>query len=139
VERRYKSGDKTLHVLRGVDLDLFPGEMAGLIGPSGSGKSSLLHVAGLLEKPDAGTVMFNGQNALSMSDSARTMARRLELGFVYQFPPPAAGAERGRQRGCAADDQRHFADAGAQARAGIASHDGPQGARPSPPRPAFGW
>lgn len=85
VERHYKSGDKTLHVLRGIDLDLFPGEMAGLIGPSGSGKSSLLHVAGLLEKPDAGTVTFNGQNALSMSDSARTMARRLELGFVYQF------------------------------------------------------
>ena len=82
VERRYKSGDKTLHVLRGVDLDLFPGEMAGLIGPSGSGKSSLLHVAGLLEKPDAGTVMFNRQNEMSISDSARTIAFRLEVVFV---------------------------------------------------------
>jgi len=85
VERRYKSGDRILHVLRGVDLDLFPGEMAGLIGPSGSGKSSLLHVAGLLEKPDDGSVSFSGQDALAMSDKARTMVRRLELGFVYQF------------------------------------------------------
>ena len=85
VERHYKSGDRTLHVLRGVDLDLHPGKMVGLIGPSGSGKSTLLHVAGLLEKPDAGTVTFNGKDALSMSDTARTMARRLQLGFVYQF------------------------------------------------------
>ncbi len=85
VERHYKSGDRTLHVLRGVDLDLHAGKMVGLIGPSGSGKSTLLHVAGLLEKPDAGTVTFNGKDALSMSDTARTMARRLQLGFVYQF------------------------------------------------------
>lgn len=85
VERRYKSGDRTLHVLRGVDLDLFPGEMAGLIGPSGSGKSTLLHVAGLLEQPDAGSVTFNGQDALKMSDKERTLVRRLQVGFVYQF------------------------------------------------------
>ena len=85
VARRYKSGDRTLHVLRGVDLDLFPGEMAGLIGPSGSGKSTLLHVAGLLEKPDEGTVTFNGHDALKMSDKERTMVRRLQVGFVYQF------------------------------------------------------
>ena len=85
VERHYKSGDRTLHVLRGVDLDLHAGKMVGLIGPSGSGKSTLLHVAGLLEKPDVGTVTFNGKDALSMSDTARTMARRLQLGFVYQF------------------------------------------------------
>jgi lipoprotein-releasing system ATP-binding protein len=85
VERHYKSGDRTLHVLRGIDLDLHAGKMVGLIGPSGSGKSTLLHVAGLLEKPDAGTVTFNGKDALSMSDTARTMARRLQLGFVYQF------------------------------------------------------
>ena len=85
VERQYKSGDKILHVLRGINLDLRPGEMTGLIGPSGSGKSTLLHVAGLLEKPDSGEVLFNGKNALTMSDDARTMARRMQLGFVYQF------------------------------------------------------
>jgi lipoprotein-releasing system ATP-binding protein len=59
--------------------------MTGLIGPSGSGKSTLLHVAGLLEKPDRGEVLFNGKNALTMSDDARTLARRMQLGFVYQF------------------------------------------------------
>ncbi len=85
VERRYKSGDRALHVLRGVDLDLHPGEIVGLIGPSGSGKSTLLHVAGLLEKPDAGHVLFGGKDALSMSDDSRTLVRRLQLGFVYQF------------------------------------------------------
>jgi lipoprotein-releasing system ATP-binding protein len=85
VERRYKSGDRSLHVLRGVDLDLFPGEMAGLIGPSGSGKSTLLHVAGLLEKPDSGSVTFDGEDALKMTDKERTMVRRLQVGFVYQF------------------------------------------------------
>jgi len=85
VERQYKSGDKILHVLRGINLDLHPGEMTGLIGPSGSGKSTLLHVAGLLEKPDRGEVLFNGKNALTMSDDARTLARRMQLGFVYQF------------------------------------------------------
>jgi lipoprotein-releasing system ATP-binding protein len=85
VERQYKSGDRILHVLRGVDLDLYPGEIAGMIGPSGSGKSTLLHVAGLLEKPDAGHVYFGGKDALKMSDDARTHARRLQLGFVYQF------------------------------------------------------
>ena len=85
VSRQYTSGDRILHVLRGVDLDLYPGEMAGLIGPSGSGKSTLLHVAGLLEKPDDGQVIFAGKDALKMSDDARSYARRLQLGFVYQF------------------------------------------------------
>jgi lipoprotein-releasing system ATP-binding protein len=85
VVRDYKSGDRTLHVLRGVDLDLRPGEMTGLIGPSGSGKSTLLHLAGLLEKPDSGRVFINGKDALKMSDRDRTIARRLQLGFVYQF------------------------------------------------------
>lgn len=85
VERHYRSGDRNLNVLRGIDLDLRPGEMTGLIGPSGSGKSTLLHVAGLLEQPDAGEVYFNGKDALKMSDRDRTVVRRMQLGFVYQF------------------------------------------------------
>ena len=85
VTRHYKSGDRELNVLRGVDLDLHPGEMTGLIGPSGSGKSTLLHVAGLLEQPDSGEVLFNGKDALKMSDRDRTVVRRLQIGFVYQF------------------------------------------------------
>lgn len=85
VKRHYKSGDRILEVLQGIDLELRPGEMTGLIGPSGSGKSTLLHVAGLLEKPDSGSVFIAGKNALKMSDRDRTVARRLQLGFVYQF------------------------------------------------------
>ena len=85
VTRHYKSGDRDLNVLRGVDLNLHPGEMTGLIGPSGSGKSTLLHVAGLLEQPDSGEVYFNGKDALKMSDRDRTVVRRLQIGFVYQF------------------------------------------------------
>lgn len=85
VERHYRSGERALHVLRGVDLELRAGEMTGLIGPSGSGKSTLLHVAGLLEQPDSGQVFFNGKDALKMSDRDRTVVRRLQIGFVYQF------------------------------------------------------
>jgi lipoprotein-releasing system ATP-binding protein len=85
VTRNYKSGDRVLEVLRGIDLELRPGEMTGLVGPSGSGKSTLLHVAGLLEKPDSGSVSIAGKDALRMSDRDRTIARRLQLGFVYQF------------------------------------------------------
>ena len=85
VERHYRSGERELHVLRGVDLDRHAGEITGLIGPSGSGKSTLLHVAGLLEQPDSGIVLFNGKDALKMTDRERTVVRRLQLGFVYQF------------------------------------------------------
>lgn len=85
VSRSYQSGERTLEVLRSVDLDLHPGELTGLVGPSGSGKSTLLHIAGLLEKPDSGTVLFAGRDALKMSDRERTLTRRLDLGFVYQF------------------------------------------------------
>lgn len=85
VTRTYQSGERTLNVLRGGDLDLRAGEVVGLVGPSGSGKSTLLHIAGLLEKPDQGTVMFGGKDALAMSDRQRTLMRRMQLGFVYQF------------------------------------------------------
>jgi lipoprotein-releasing system ATP-binding protein len=60
VDRTYKIGDGELQVLKAVDLDVRPGEIVGLIGPSGSGKSSLLHAAGLLERPTAGRVTVDG-------------------------------------------------------------------------------
>lgn len=85
VERRYKSGTGELTVLNGVDLDIMPGEIVGLVGPSGSGKSSLLHAAGLLERPSSGEVRISGDSAWDMNDDARTEARRLKIGFVYQF------------------------------------------------------
>lgn len=85
VERTYASGDEELHVLRGIDLDLKPGEIVGLIGPSGSGKSTLLHIAGLLEPPDAGEVTLAGIDAVNANDDMRTALRRNFVGFVYQF------------------------------------------------------
>jgi lipoprotein-releasing system ATP-binding protein len=72
-------------VLNGVDLDLMPGELVGLVGPSGSGKSSLLHAAALLERPEAGSIEISGQDALALSERERTQRRRIDIGFVYQF------------------------------------------------------
>ena len=83
--RTYVTGDRRLEVLKGVDLDVMPGEVVGLIGPSGSGKSSLLHAAGLLERPDAGRIFIAGQDCSDMDDRSRTRVRLHEIGFVYQF------------------------------------------------------
>ncbi len=85
VKRQYVTGDRVLEVLRGADLDVYPGEMVGLIGPSGSGKSSLLHAAGLLERPTAGQVFLRGQDCTRLKDRARSRVRLGSLGFVYQF------------------------------------------------------
>ncbi len=83
--REYVTRAGTLTVLRGVDLDLFAGEIVGLVGPSGSGKSSLLHAAGLLERPNAGTVSVAGKDCTKLRDNARTKVRLNGVGFVYQF------------------------------------------------------
>lgn len=85
VERRYRSGDGELPVLRGADLALAAGEIVALVAPSGTGKSTLLHLAGLLERPDGGEVFVEGKAAGTLSDDARTAIRRSTIGFVYQF------------------------------------------------------
>ena len=85
LERRFKSGESELIVLDGVDLEIMPGEIVGLVGPSGSGKSSLLHAAGLLERPSGGDVEIEGRVAWTLNDDARTSIRRSRIGFVYQF------------------------------------------------------
>lgn len=81
ISRRYGA----LVVLEGVDFRLERGRTAALLGPSGSGKSSLLHIAGLLEAPSAGEVWIKGVATSKLSDAARTRLRRDTLGFVYQF------------------------------------------------------
>ena len=85
VERVYRTEAGALPVLRGVDLNLHAGEIVALVAPSGTGKSTLLHLAGLLEKPDAGQVLIGGRDAGALSDAARTALRRDSVGFVYQF------------------------------------------------------
>ncbi len=85
VSHSYQSGDETLQLLRGADLVLAPGEIVALVAPSGTGKSTLLHLAGLLETPRAGEVRIGGRDAGRLSDGERTQIRRSAIGFVYQF------------------------------------------------------
>jgi lipoprotein-releasing system ATP-binding protein len=85
VFRTYRSDAGDLPVLRGVDLVLKRGEITALVAPSGTGKSTLLHLAGLLEKPDSGKVLVQGRDSGTLADSERTAIRRDQIGFVYQF------------------------------------------------------
>ncbi|GAA3076667.1 ABC transporter ATP-binding protein [Rhizobium viscosum] len=85
VERHYGQGETLLTILKGADFSLTSGEMVALVAPSGTGKSTLLHVAGLLEHPDGGEVTVNGRPCDGLSDDKRTAIRRGEIGFVYQF------------------------------------------------------
>jgi lipoprotein-releasing system ATP-binding protein len=85
IERHYRQGDATLDILRGADLKVWPGESVALMAPSGTGKSTLLHIAGLLEHPDAGEVYLGGTATTHLPDADRTALRRGRIGFVYQF------------------------------------------------------
>ncbi len=85
VVRTYDEGAGKLEVLKGVDFAVKRGEIIALVAPSGTGKSTLLHTAGLLERPDAGTVVVNGRSCGELGDDDRTAIRRTEIGFVYQF------------------------------------------------------
>lgn len=85
LERVYETGAGPLPVLKGVDLDVYPGEIVALVGPSGSGKSSLLHAAGLLEHPNAGRIVIEGRDCSTLNDKQRTRVRLGAIGFVYQF------------------------------------------------------
>ena len=85
ISRIYKQGDNKINVLRNVDLNINRGEIISLIGSSGSGKSSLLHIAGLLEQPDSGDITINGVKFSKMNDQERTISRRHSIGFIYQF------------------------------------------------------
>ena len=80
-----KGSSNKIEVLKGVDLQLFPGEIVALVAPSGAGKSTLLQIAGLLDKPLSGKIFIDGQEIQNESDNQLTMIRRREIGFVYQF------------------------------------------------------
>ncbi|MBO6835189.1 MAG: ABC transporter ATP-binding protein [Alphaproteobacteria bacterium] len=85
VVRTYKTAAGPLTVLEGASLSVGRGELVGLVAPSGTGKSTLLHVAGLLELPDGGDVAIDGTACGALSDTQRTAIRRNTVGFVYQF------------------------------------------------------
>ncbi|MBN9670768.1 ABC transporter ATP-binding protein [Roseibium aggregatum] len=85
ITRSFSEGDRQLDILSGANLRIEAGEMVALVAPSGTGKSTLLHIAGLLERPDNGDVFVGAVNCTELSDEQRTAIRRNDIGFVYQF------------------------------------------------------
>jgi lipoprotein-releasing system ATP-binding protein len=85
VSRVYGAGEHALQIFKDLSLVVRAGEIVALTGQSGAGKSSLLHIAGLLEKPSSGDVRVAGQDCTAMDDATRTAVRRIGIGFVYQF------------------------------------------------------
>ena len=79
------NGLEKLMVLQSVDLNIATGDLIGLTAPSGAGKSTLLHICGLLDTSDSGKINFLGQDIQKVSDKTRTLIRRRDIGFVYQF------------------------------------------------------
>jgi putative ABC transport system ATP-binding protein len=84
VTKVYGEGPTEVHALRGVDLSVEPGVMVAVMGPSGSGKSSLLTIAGSLEEPTSGTVLVGGRVLAGMSRNAKARLRRRSIGYVFQ-------------------------------------------------------
>ncbi len=80
----YRQGKVEVPALRGVSIEVFPGEFVSIMGPSGCGKSTMLHVIGGLAQATRGRVLLDGNDLTTMSDSARTLLRRHKVGFVFQ-------------------------------------------------------
>jgi len=81
----YKMGEVEVHALRGVNLDLYAGELVVLLGPSGSGKSTLLNIMGGLDTATGGVVSYRGQELTKAAEKELTEYRRFHVGFVFQF------------------------------------------------------
>jgi putative ABC transport system ATP-binding protein len=83
--RTYGAGDTAVQALRGVSLEVAPGELTAIMGPSGSGKSTLMHILAGLDKPTSGTVSIGGTEITALDDTALTKLRRRHVGFIFQF------------------------------------------------------
>ncbi len=85
LEKRYDDGERVIEVLRGLDLALMATQGVAIVGPSGVGKSTLLHLLGMLDRPDAGAVFVEGQDASALRPSEQAALRNRAIGFVFQF------------------------------------------------------
>jgi putative ABC transport system ATP-binding protein len=85
VTKVYQQGRRAVQAVRGVSLQIMPGEFVSIMGPSGSGKSTLLHLLGGLDTPSTGKALFDGQDLQALSDRSRSLLRRSRIGFVFQF------------------------------------------------------
>ncbi len=84
IRKVYRTGDIETHVLRGISLDIYPGEYVCIMGPSGCGKSTLLNVLGCLDQPSSGDYYLGGQNVATLNDDDLSAARNRNLGFIFQ-------------------------------------------------------
>ncbi len=85
ITKTYQLGRQQIPVLRGVDLDLMPGEIVALLGASGAGKSTLLHLLGLLDQPSGGEIRFRGEPVQTLAPARKAELRHRRIGFVFQF------------------------------------------------------
>ena len=85
ITRTFEQGEECVHVLKGVNLTIEPGQIVALVGASGAGKTTLLQISGLLESPTSGTIRMGNHSCESLNDNERTNLRRQYTGFVYQF------------------------------------------------------
>jgi lipoprotein-releasing system ATP-binding protein len=114
--KEYQSGSRRVKVLSGLNLTVQPGEMVGIVGESGVGKSTLLHILGALDSADSGTYSFMGADVAAMRPSERAAFRNQHVGFVFQFhhllpelsvlentvlPAMIGGSDRGGSEGSA--------------------------------------
>ena len=85
VYKSFKLGSQTVEVLNGINLTLQRGEMLAMIGASGAGKSTFLHILGTLDRPTSGTVLYEGQDVFRLSENELADFRNRRIGFVFQF------------------------------------------------------
>ncbi len=85
LHKSFAMGERSLAVLKGINLEIQRGELISIVGASGAGKSTLLHIIGTLDRPSKGTVRFDGQDLFQLSESAQAEFRNRRVGFVFQF------------------------------------------------------
>jgi lipoprotein-releasing system ATP-binding protein len=85
LEKEYRSGPEVVRVLRGASVEIRPAEVVALVGASGVGKSTLLHLLGALDRPSGGRVLFDGEDVFARSEAGLARYRRQDIGIVFQF------------------------------------------------------